>query len=73
MTTRWECGSGGGGWWGVENQVVESKKKKKKKKVQEDFPGGPMVKTLPSKTGSRSSIPGRRTKILYDLWPKSKT
>ena len=54
MTTWWECGSGGGGWWGVENQVVESKKKK----VQEDFPGGPMVKTLPSKAGSRSSIPG---------------
>jgi len=34
-------------WWNL-----------KKKKVQEDFPGGPMVKTLPSKAGSRSSIPG---------------
>ena len=61
-----ECGSSGGGWWGVENQLVESKKK-------EDFPGGPMVKTLPSKAGSRSSIPGQGTKILYDLWPKPKT
>ena len=49
-------------WWNL-----------KKKKVQEDFPGGPMVKTLPSKAGSRSSIPGWGTKILYDLWPKHKT
>ena len=34
------------------------------------FPGGPMVKTLPSNVGDVGSIPFRGVKIPYALWPK---
>ena len=34
-----------------------------------DFPGGPVVKTLPSSAGSAASIPGRRAKIPHALQP----
>ena len=30
-----------------------------------DFPGGPVVKNLPSKAGDVGSTPGQRTKILH--------
>ena len=33
------------------------------KKYNRDFPGGPVVKNLPSNSGAMGSIPGRRTKI----------
>ena len=33
-----------------------------------DFPGGPVVKTLPSTTGGAGSIPGQGTKIPHALW-----
>ena len=36
-----------------------------------DFPGGPMVKTLPSNGGRAGSIPGQGAKIPHTLWPKS--
>ena len=36
---------------------------KKNSKNHGDFPGGPVVKTSPSNTGSEGSIPGRGTKI----------
>ena len=31
----------------------------------QDFPGGPVVKTLHSHFGGQGSIPGQGTKILY--------
>ena len=33
------------------------------KRNARDFPGGPMVKNLPTNAGDASSIPGQRTKI----------
>ena len=33
-----------------------------------DFPGGPVVKNLPSNAGDMGSIPGQETKILLS-WP----
>ena len=35
-----------------------------------DFPGGPVVKTLPSNAGAVSSIPGRAAKIPHASQPK---
>ena len=35
-----------------------------------DFPGGPVVKTLPSNEGSVGWIPGEEAKIPHALWPK---
>ena len=35
-----------------------------------DFPGGPVVKTSPSKAGGVYSIPGRGAKIPNASWPK---
>ena len=35
-----------------------------------DFPGGPVVKTLPSNARDAGLIPGQGAKILYALWPK---
>ena len=35
-----------------------------------DFPGGPVVKTLPSYAGGMGSIPCQGAKILYGSWPK---
>ena len=37
----------------------------------QDFPGGPVVKTLPSNAGGASSIPGQGDKIPHALWPKN--
>ena len=36
-----------------------------------DFPGSPVVKTLLSSAGGVGSIPGRGTKILHALRPKT--
>ena len=36
-----------------------------KKYMEGDFPGGPMVKTLPSNAGAVGSIPGQGAKIPY--------
>ena len=35
-----------------------------------DFPGGPVVKTLPSNAGGAGLIPGQGAKIPHALWPK---
>ena len=35
-----------------------------------DFPGGPVVRTLPSSAGGAGSIPGRGAKIPHALRPK---
>ena len=45
-------------------------KKKKKKRITGDFPGGPVVKTLPSNTGSPGSIPGQGVKLPHGSQPK---
>ena len=37
-----------------------------------DFPGGPVVRTLPSNAGVAGLIPGWGTKIPHALWPKRK-
>ena len=36
-----------------------------------DFPGGPVVKTLPSNAEGTVSIPGRGTRIPHASWPKN--
>ena len=36
-----------------------------------DYPGSPVVKTLPSNTGCVGSIPGQGAKILHVLWLKN--
>ena len=36
-----------------------------------DFPGGPVVKTLPSRAEGAGSIPGRGAKIPDAPWPKN--
>ena len=38
-----------------------------------DFPGSPMVKTLPSNAGAAGLIPGQGTKIPHASWLKKKT
>ena len=38
-----------------------------------DFPGGPVVKTLPSNAGGAGSIPGRGTKIPHASQPKNQS
>ena len=35
------------------------------------FPGGPVVKTLPSSSGSVGSVPGRGAKIPHASWSKN--
>ena len=36
-----------------------------------DFPGSPVVKTLPSNAGGEGSIPGQGAKIPHASWPKN--
>ena len=36
-----------------------------------DFPGGPVVKTSPSKAGGVGSIPGQGFKIPHASWPEN--
>ena len=36
-----------------------------------DFPGGPVVKTLPFNAGSVGSIPGWEAKTPHTSWPKN--
>ena len=41
--------------------------------LSRDFPGGPVVKTSPYKTGGVGLIPGQGAKILRALWPGKQT
>ena len=41
------------------------------KNIFGDFPGGPVVKTLPSGARGAGSIPAWGTKIPHGLWPKN--
>ena len=41
-----------------------------KKLGDRDFPGGPVVKTSPSKAGGTGLIPGQRAKIPHASQPK---
>ena len=36
-----------------------------------DFPGGPMVKTLPSNARCSGLLPGQGAKVLHAPWPKN--
>ena len=36
-----------------------------------DFPGSPVVRTLPSNAGGAGSIPGQGAKIPHASWPKN--
>ena len=36
-----------------------------------DFPGRPVIKTLPSNAGGVGSIPGQEAKIPHASWPKN--
>ena len=36
-----------------------------------DFPGGPLVKTLPYNAGGVGLISGQGAKLLHTLWPKN--
>ena len=40
------------------------------KQQSQGFPGGPVVKTLPSNAGGEGSIPGQRAKIPHASGPK---
>ena len=65
-------------------ESISSKKKKRVKSqsvsngewkiymkvLYRDFPGGPVIKTLPSSEGDTDSIPGRKTEILMCLATK---
>ena len=42
------------------------------KSMRRDFPGGPVVKTLPSSSGSMGSTPNTGTKIPHASHPKEK-
>ena len=42
-----------------------------KRRINRDFPGGPVVETLPSRAQGVSSIPGQGTKIPHASWPKN--
>ena len=37
-----------------------------------DFPGGPVVKTLPSSAGGAGLIPGQGARVPHASWPKKK-
>ena len=41
------------------------------KEQRGDFPGGPVVKTLPSNAGGVGLIPGQRNKLPHASWPKN--
>ena len=42
------------------------------KRRKRDFPGGPVVKNLPSNAEDAGSIPGRGTKISHAAWHSQK-
>ena len=55
--------------------MIKMFKEKKKKRVllYKDFPGSPVIKTLPSNAGCAGSIPGTATKIPHASWPKNQS
>ena len=50
--------------------ITTCRGEEKKSKNPGDFPGSPVVKTLPSNTGDEGSVPGQRAKILHASQPK---
>ena len=54
-----------------EDPVPPNKFLKLKKIIVRDFPGGPVVKTLPSNAGGQGSISGQGVKIPHTSWPKN--
>ena len=53
------------------NITLKKKRKKERKIVLWDFPGSPVVKTLPSNARGADLIPGWGAKIPHALWPKN--
>ena len=49
--------------WQNEYNFVKFKNKIKLKKKSGDFPGGPVVDSLPSSAGDKGSIPDQRAKL----------
>ena len=57
-------GSPGDGFFhGIHRDAISNTKSWIKNVILGDFPGGPVVKNLPSKAGYVGSVPGRETKI----------
>ena len=46
---------------------------RRKKGDDWDFPGGPVVMTLPSNAGDIGSIPSQGDKVSHALWTKSQS
>ena len=53
----------------MEQIFVEKMTGEKRKKKIGNFPGGPVVKTLPSNAGAEGLIPGQRSEITHVTWP----
>ena len=61
-------GSPGSGFFhGILRDAISTTKSWIKNVVLRDFPGGPVVKNLPSKAGYVGSAPGRETKIPHAM------
>ena len=56
--------------YGIIIEISLPWKKKKKILAPEDFPDGPVVKTLPSKKEGAGLIPRQGAQILHALWLK---
>ena len=48
---------------------ISGKDDRKKTKKIGNFPGGSVVKTLPSNAGAEDLIPGQRSQIAHVTWP----
>ena len=49
----------------VEDKILRQQSYDKRSILSQDFPGGPVVKTLPSNAGGVGSVPGGRAKISH--------
>ena len=52
----------------MQKKKKEYPKQNKSKQVSGDFPGGPVVKNLPSNGEDADSTPGQGIKIPYAIW-----
>ena len=57
----------------IQYPVINHNGKEYKERMYRDFPGSPVVKTLPSNEGSLGSIPRRGVKIPHASQQKRKT
>ena len=54
----------------VRTMSRKEKNSREQNSISRDFPGGPVVKTLPSSAGGVGSIPGQEVKISHASQPK---